>query len=83
MSGHSYEGTCPNCRANTHEYSDHKPMTYTSGECMECGFWFSPTTGYNTLKELNERRKEMSEGDPEDDLSYPPLTKLPKQEFKP
>ena len=79
MSGHSYEGTCPNCNGNTEEYADHKPYTYTSGECLECGFNFYPKVGYFTLEEVNTMRAERSEDDAPDDLMYPPLTKLPEQ----
>lgn len=80
MSGHSYDNPCPNCGKPMNCYSDHKPFDMTSAECLYCGFYHSPKTGYLTLKELNEIRKEYCYDNCIKTLK--PLKKLPKQEFE-
>lgn len=81
MSGYSFDGTCPNCAGGMNCYSDKRPFDFASGECNECGFFYQPMSGYLSLEELNEKRAVASEGDPLDDLSFPILKELPKQEF--
>ena len=75
MSGHGYEGYCPNCNANTSAYTDHKPFDYVSSQCLECGWWSSTESGFLTLDELNVVREEE-----EDDDEFSPLEVLPYQD---
>jgi hypothetical protein len=39
-------------------YSDHKPFSYTSHECLHCGLLITPVSSYMDLEELNLRREE-------------------------
>jgi len=84
MSGCSYDAVCPNCQGETMCYSDHKPFDTVTGTCLECGFYYYTKASYVDLEELNAMRKEYNEdfGCPEEEPIYPPLTELPKQEFK-
>jgi hypothetical protein len=59
MSGHNYDSECPNCGGCMDCYTDHRPFDHTTGECLECGFYYGARTGQVKLKELNTRRKNL------------------------
>ena len=56
MSGTSFTETCPNCGQEMQVYSDWKPYSYSSSECMNCGWFAYPQEGFMSLTEVNERR---------------------------
>ena len=66
----SFTEKCPKCDSEMHRYSDYKPTTYESGECLECGYSFYTKDEQLTLKDINDTRIDM-------DLK--PLKKLKKQ----
>ena len=84
MSGTSYDNPCPNCGSDMQCYSDRKPVDITSGQCLECGFYYNTDFKQMSLKELNCERKQWNEDfeyKKGDDEYLPPLKKLPKCDF--
>ena len=71
MSGHSYGETCIKCGGEMDCYSDHKPHSYESGECLECGFSYYTVDDQMTLEDVNQQRI---------DCDLEPLKELKKQE---
>jgi len=68
MGSHSYSETCPKCGEEMDCTTETK-TPYSSGECLNCGYYFYTKEEQYTLEELNERRL---------DQELPPLTELPK-----
>ena len=59
MSGSSFGGTCHKCGYSIICYSDYKPHSTVSGECLDCGFCYHTVDGQMTLEEVNELRVNM------------------------
>ena len=85
MSGHSFSNPCPVCGNEMNCYSDYKPFEHSSGECLNCGFYYQPKTGQMSLAEVNDLRKEHN-GDIDchkGDLGYlPPLKKADLNKYR-
>jgi len=64
MSGGSYDDTCPNCSGELQIYSDTKPFDFTTGLCLDCGFFYDIKTGQLSFRELNKHRIEIMDMDP-------------------
>lgn len=73
MSGFSTEESCPNCGKDCDVYTDWKPYSYSSIQCVHCGFQLIPVVQYMDLETLNDYRQ---------DNELEPLDKLPEQTFK-
>lgn len=58
MSGFSDSCPCPICEEEMSTYEDHKPFAMTSGECLNCGFYYSPKVAQASLEEVNDARAE-------------------------
>jgi len=85
MSGTSFDTQCPICKESMNVYSDYKPFEYSSGECLNCGFYFSPKAGQMTLEDINEQRLDNNEsnGIEEGDDDYlKPLTQEDLDKYK-
>ncbi len=63
MSGCSYSDICPNCGGALQSYSDTKPFDFSTGNCVDCGFYYTVRTGQLSLKDLNSFRSELLEMD--------------------
>ena len=59
MSGCNFTETCPRCAGTMDVYTDRKPHTHASGQCLECGYHFGTERGRMSLEEVNELRAEM------------------------
>lgn len=70
MSGVTSTGICPNCKGETLEYEDWKPVSYNTITCYNCGFQMFPQFRYMSFRELNLERA---------DKEMPPLEKRPKR----
>lgn len=71
MSGSSFGETCPKCGGEMNCYSDWKPYSTVSGQCLDCGFIYYTKEDKISLKEVNEQRV---------DCDMKPLKKLKKWE---
>jgi hypothetical protein len=75
MSSWSASGPCPNCGADADTFGENRPVDTTGLTCYNCGLLVFTTFDYYSLIDLNEVRAEQ-------DSPLPPLTELPKQEFR-
>lgn len=76
MSGVSDSTQCPICNGIMERYVDWKPFDYSSGQCLDCGFYYAPKTGQMDLEEVNELRADYNEGmDLEGEDELKPLKK--------
>jgi len=66
MSGNSYGTSCPNCGQDMDVLEDSRPFPLICCSCCNCGFFSTIKTGYYTLGELNDMRR---------DSELKPLTK--------
>lgn len=75
MSSWSASGPCPNCGADADTYGENRPVDTNGLTCYNCGLIVYTTHDYFSLVDLNAVRAEQ-------DPPLPPLTELPKQEFR-
>lgn len=82
MSGHKDATICPNCEKNELiRYVDYKPFDQASGFCLNCGFNYETTAGFANLEELNAERYDACVLRHDNEIEYPQLKKLPKQDY--
>ena len=79
MSGTTDEETCLICGEEMQVYSDFKPFSHSSGECLNCGFHFEPKIGQMTLEEVNDLRKDYNENN---ETKLKPLKKSDLLKYK-